>query len=109
MRARDFIRPAAVALLLSAVVSNSLPAAAPVVFRGARILTAAGGDGDKVFDPGVLVIQDGKIVAVGPADKVKIPEGATVHDAAGAQVRAPRERLARPARGWRSDQDGGVT
>ncbi len=47
-------------------------AAAPAAYRGAKILTAAG----KTHDPGTLVIQDGKIVAVGPAAQVKVPEGA---------------------------------
>ena len=42
-----------------------------MVFRGARILTAAEREGAKVYDPGVLVVQDGKIAAVGPADKVE--------------------------------------
>ncbi len=53
--------------------------AKPIVYRGARILTAA----DQVFDPGTLVVQDGKIIAVGDAANVEIPEGADVHDAAG--------------------------
>lgn len=57
----------------------TLFAAPPVAYRGARILTAA----DKTFDPGTLVIQDGKINAVGPAGEVKAPEGATVVDVSG--------------------------
>ena len=38
-------------------------ASKPIVFRGARIHTAEG----PPIDNGVLVIRDGKIVAVGPA------------------------------------------
>jgi imidazolonepropionase-like amidohydrolase len=51
----------------------------PVVFKGARIHTAAG----KPIDNGILVVQKGKIVAVGPADKVKVPDDAEVRDVAG--------------------------
>src|SRR5262245_37393704 len=61
----------------------SVEAGPPTVFRGARILTAAEREGAKVYDPGVLLVQDGKIAAVGPVDKVKLPDGATVHDASG--------------------------
>lgn len=54
-------------------------AAPPVAYRGAKILTAAG----KTFDPGTLVVQDGRIVAVGPQGEVVIPAGSTTVDAAG--------------------------
>src|SRR4051812_45826380 len=47
-----------------------------LVFRGARILTAAGDP----IDNGILVVHKGKIVAVGPADRVQVPEGAEVRD-----------------------------
>src|SRR5439155_22212949 len=33
--------------------------------------------------PGAIVVQDGKITALGPAEKVKVPDGATVRDVAG--------------------------
>ncbi len=55
------------------------PADKPLAFRGARILPATGAP----IDDGVLVVQKGKIVAVGPKDQVTIPEGAEVRDAAG--------------------------
>lgn len=48
-------------------------------YRGARILTAAG----TIFDPGTLLIADGKIVEVGPTEQVAIPEGTEIHDASG--------------------------
>src|SRR5258708_38911092 len=53
--------------------------APPVAYRGAKILTAAG----KTFDPGTLVVQDGRIVAVGPQAEVVVPAGATTVEAAG--------------------------
>src|SRR5690349_19435919 len=51
----------------------------PVAYRGARIYTASG----PVIDVGVLVVHNGKIVDVGPADTVKIPAGARVRDVKG--------------------------
>src|SRR5262249_56296768 len=51
----------------------------PIVFRGARICTAAG----KPIANGILIVDRGKIVAVGRADAVKIPSGATVRDGPG--------------------------
>jgi imidazolonepropionase-like amidohydrolase len=51
----------------------------PVVYRGARILTAVGAP----IEHGVLIVRHGKIVDVGPEGKVEVPEGATVRDLAG--------------------------
>ena len=51
-------------------------------FVGGRILTAAG----KTFDPGTLLVQGGKIAAVGPAADVQVPEGATVYRLQGRTV-----------------------
>ena len=56
----------------------------PVAFRGARILTAA----RQNFDPGTLVVSGGKIIAVGPLDRVQIPATARIIDARG-QVLIP--------------------
>jgi imidazolonepropionase-like amidohydrolase len=39
------------------------------VIRNTRIMTAAGA----VIDPGTMVIQAGRIIAIGPSDKVEIP------------------------------------
>jgi imidazolonepropionase-like amidohydrolase len=50
-----------------------------VAFRGARIHTAEG----PPIDNGVLVVQQGKIVAVGPADSTPLPADAEVIDASG--------------------------
>ncbi|HEY4650027.1 MAG TPA: amidohydrolase family protein [Pontibacter sp.] len=51
----------------------------PHVFKGARILPVAG----KPIENGVLIVQHGKITAVGEAGKVKIPKGATEFDMTG--------------------------
>src|SRR5262245_19103406 len=61
------------------VVPDVASAAPPAVDRGARILTAAG----KTCEPGAVLSQDGKIVAVGLVDEVRVPEGATTVDLAG--------------------------
>lgn len=62
--------------LPSLFAADSPPA---IAYRGARILTAA----DKVFDPGTLIIREGKIVAVGPANTVKIPPNTKIVDVRG--------------------------
>ena len=51
----------------------------PQVFTGAQIIPIAG----EPIAHGVFVVQGGKIVAVGAADKVALPAGAEVHDATG--------------------------
>jgi imidazolonepropionase-like amidohydrolase len=53
----------------------------PVAFKGARLHTAAG----KPIDNGVLVIQQGKIVAVGGPD-TQVPAGAVVVDVSGKTI-----------------------
>jgi imidazolonepropionase-like amidohydrolase len=65
--------------LAVAPAADAPPAGGPVAFRGARIHTAAG----KPIDIGVLVIDKGKVVAVGAADAVAVPAGARVIDVAG--------------------------
>ncbi len=56
-------------------------AAAPQtqVWRGAQILTMQG----ESYDNGTLVVEGGKILAVGSADEITIPETAVVHDVPG--------------------------
>ncbi len=62
---------------------QGIPAIAEVVvFRGARIHTAAG----PVIESGTLIVDDGRIVAVGPSDKVPLPVGVKVIDASGKVV-----------------------
>jgi imidazolonepropionase-like amidohydrolase len=54
---------------------------APAVYRGAKIYTAGA-----VFDNGALVVDKGKIVAVGVATEIQIPAGAIVHDVTGKTI-----------------------
>lgn len=62
------------------VVALALPAAAPAepphAYKAARVWTGSG----PPIDNAVLVVRDGRVVAVGPRDKVKLPEDAEVHD-----------------------------
>jgi len=53
-----------------------------LVIRGARVYPISG----PPIEHAVLVIANGKIVAVGEEGKIKIPRGATVEDAAGKVV-----------------------
>ncbi|TXT36002.1 MAG: amidohydrolase, partial [Planctomycetota bacterium] len=53
--------------------------AEPLVLRGARIHTVAG----PVIESGTLIIDDGRIVEIGPSDKVAAPSGAKVIDVSG--------------------------
>lgn len=48
-------------------------AARPVAYEGARIIV---GDGLAPLEPGTLVVQDGRITAVGPTSSVTVPRGA---------------------------------
>lgn len=50
-----------------------------VAYRGARVLTAAGA----VFEPGSLIVRDGKIIDVGPAATVPVPDGAVIRELGG--------------------------
>ena len=60
-----------------------LAAQAPVrVFTGARLLPIAG----PAIEDGVLVVQDGKILAVGPRGSVRVPAGAETIDARGKTI-----------------------
>jgi imidazolonepropionase-like amidohydrolase len=71
-------------LLLTAPASFSVHASAkasepPTAFVGAKIIPIA----DDEIPAGTLVVAEGKIVAVGPVDAVKIPDGARQVDAKG--------------------------
>ena len=52
------------------------------VFTGARIFDGSG----SVIEKGTLVVQDGKITAAGPSNKVKIPKGARTIDLSGKTI-----------------------
>ena len=77
---RGIPRGAAVLLVILLSVAGTSAQEQPVrVFTNARIIPIAG----PVIDKGVLVVREGKIVAVGPAGRVQMPAGAEVHDLAG--------------------------
>jgi imidazolonepropionase-like amidohydrolase len=72
------------ALTLALAAQPARAADAPAtLFRNATIYTVAS---DRPIKNGVLIIRAGKIAAVGPADSVKTPDGATVIDLKGAVV-----------------------
>ncbi len=56
--------------------SSYAQAAPPAAYRASRIWT---GNGPPIRN-GVLLAQDGKLIAVGPGDQVKVPEEAEIHD-----------------------------
>ena len=70
------------ALPVVLLTSTSLAAAKVIVFKGARIHTVAG----PVIEDGVLVIADGKIVAVGDSKQTPLPAGAEVRDVSGKTI-----------------------
>jgi imidazolonepropionase-like amidohydrolase len=67
------------ALATAAITTPAQVLAAPKAFTGAHIFPVAG---EPVKD-GVLVIDAGKIVAIGPQDKVRVPADADVIDVSG--------------------------
>jgi imidazolonepropionase-like amidohydrolase len=72
--------PLSAALLLAALApAVAVAQERPHAFRGAQIIPIVGAP----IDDGTLVVQNGRIVAVGPSTSVRIPDGAEVHDVAG--------------------------
>lgn len=69
------MRASLVTLLLAIAMSA---VAGDIAVRGERIHTGTG----ETIENGVVVIRDGRIAAVGPADRVRIPGGMRVVDAA---------------------------
>jgi imidazolonepropionase-like amidohydrolase len=82
MRRAAFLVVAFLPLVLTA--GNEAPSAddKPIAYRGARILPA---DGPPI-DNGVLVVQRGKIIAVGPVDGTPVPGDAKVVDLSGKTI-----------------------
>jgi imidazolonepropionase-like amidohydrolase len=72
----------ALAAVLAAPAASLVAQEHPVAFRGARIETAVA----PAIADGVLVVQGGKIIAVGPAGTITIPDGAEIHDVAGSVI-----------------------
>lgn len=70
------------AVLLCVSFASPVSAAKTSAFTGATIHTATG----QTFKPGTLVVQDGKIVDVGPADQVAVPDDAERIDVAGKTI-----------------------
>lgn len=70
-------------LLLSFAATLAGPVWADVVaFQGARIHTVSQG----VIEAGTIVVEDGKIVAVGPTGAVRVPASAVVRDVEGKTI-----------------------
>jgi imidazolonepropionase-like amidohydrolase len=68
--------------LITIAIASSASAQAIQAFTNARIIPIAGAPIEK----GTLVVDGGKVVAVGPSGQVKIPAGATSTDLAGKTV-----------------------
>jgi len=75
----------AAAVLLGAASLPGAVQAATTAFAGARVIPVSG----PAIANGVLLIEDGRIAAVGPRDTVRIPENATVVELAAGQVLMP--------------------
>jgi imidazolonepropionase-like amidohydrolase len=72
-------------LVLTSALTFSTPALSqerPVVLRGGKLLTVTHG----VIENGVIVMQGGKIIAVGSAISVNVPSGAQVVDVTGMTI-----------------------
>ena len=83
------VRSGRITLCLWALLCASIAFSAPtsgaqttLAIRGAKVYPISG----PPIDHGVLLVANGKIVAVGEEGKIKIPRGATVEDAAGKVV-----------------------
>jgi imidazolonepropionase-like amidohydrolase len=82
MRRAAFLVVALLPLVLTAANEPAADNDQPVAYRGARILPA---DGPPI-DNGVLVVQRGKIIAVGPVDGTDVPADAKVVDVTGKTI-----------------------
>ena len=70
-------------LLLMGCRSTDAVQSVYAAFSGGTIID---GTGSTPIENGVLLIQDGRVVAVGPRHTVSIPEGATVIDVTGKTI-----------------------
>src|SRR5438477_7554849 len=69
-------------ILICVVLPGSASAQQAIVLKGGKLLTVSHG----TIENGVLVIENGKITAVGSAEEVKIPANARVLDVSGMTV-----------------------
>ncbi len=72
----------ALILILTPAPAAVAPGDKPIAYTGARILTAVGAP----IDNGVLLVQQGKILAVGAAPETPLPQGAEVVDLRGKTI-----------------------
>jgi imidazolonepropionase-like amidohydrolase len=64
------------------MIDTAKPSATPIAITGGKLLTITHG----TIENGVLLLQSGKITAVGTAAQIRIPAGATIVDAKGMTV-----------------------
>jgi imidazolonepropionase-like amidohydrolase len=93
-------------LILVCLASAGTVTAEPVAvqaFVGAHLIPIAG----EPIDDGVLVVEDGRIAAVGPRSRVRVPSGAEVHDLTGKTLMpglvCTHEHVGEP---WGGDRSG---
>jgi imidazolonepropionase-like amidohydrolase len=77
-----FIAPAILLMVCALFSVGSAAQQKPIVLRGGKLLTVSHG----TIEKGVLVIENGKIAAVGAENSVKIPKDAQVMDVSGMTV-----------------------
>lgn len=71
------------AVTSGATAGSAAPAAGkPIVFRGGRVVPVSG----PAIEDGAVLVEGGKIKAVGKAGEVPVPEGAEIVDAAGGWI-----------------------
>jgi len=69
------------------VIYDKPVAVQPIAFTGARLITLSGDHGaGRVIEVGVIVMDGQRIIAIGPQDRVEIPDDALVLDVAGKTV-----------------------
>jgi imidazolonepropionase-like amidohydrolase len=73
---------ASLGMIMLLICGKAIAQEKPVVLKGGKLLTISHG----VIENGIVVMQAGKITAVGPANSTKIPGEAQVIDAAGMTV-----------------------
>jgi imidazolonepropionase-like amidohydrolase len=81
--ARRFFATMAAWMVLGAAAALGADAARVKAFVGARIID---GTGKPAVERGTIVLQDGRIQQVGPAERIRIPAGAERIDVAGKTI-----------------------